>query len=89
MSSGGKTRLGGCRAGSWLVEMNLGVLEEDVPFDHHVANALISAFDTAASRVEGQIGSRSSLVTSALVEFRKRFTELFESNAGVAARNAE
>ncbi|KZX20517.1 DUF6531 domain-containing protein [Rathayibacter tanaceti] len=68
--------------------MDLGAIEEDVPFDDGVAKALIAAFDAAASAVAGQAGSRSSLVTTALADFRGRFAQVFESNARVAASDA-
>ncbi|PPF31162.1 DUF6531 domain-containing protein, partial [Rathayibacter tritici] len=69
--------------------MHLGAIEEDVPFDDGAAEALISAFDAAASMLVGQAGSRSSLVTTALAEFRGRFAQVFESNARVAASDVQ
>ncbi|WP_181024686.1 hypothetical protein [Rathayibacter rathayi] len=53
--------------------MDLGAIEENVPFDDGAAEALITAFDGAASMLVGQVGSRSSFVATALAEFRGRF----------------
>ena len=61
---------------------------EPVPFSDATADALIAAFTNAASDVEGQSGSRSSLVATASREFRGLFSELFAANAVTAARGA-
>ncbi|MDO5051724.1 MAG: DUF6531 domain-containing protein [Pseudoclavibacter sp.] len=62
--------------------------EEDVPFDDGVADALIAAAKGAADGIEGQAGSRSGYVSTGSSEFRGRFSELFASNARVAAADA-
>ncbi|GAB3749836.1 hypothetical protein GCM10028864_23860 [Microlunatus parietis] len=59
-----------------------------MPFDNDVADALIAAFDGAASTIEGQAGTRSSAVTSAKDDFKGHFSELFSGNASVAAADA-
>jgi RHS repeat-associated protein len=61
---------------------------EPVPFDDGTADALVTAFNDAASDIEGQSGSRSSLVTTASQEFRGLFSELFTTNAATAATGA-
>lgn len=67
---------------------DLGVYEQDVVFDNGTADALISAFDLAASKIEGQSGSRSSLVATAGAEFQGHFSQLFADNARVASADA-
>nr|AGU11059.1 RHS Repeat [uncultured organism] len=61
---------------------------EPVPFSNATADALIAALRDAASDVEGQSGSRSSLVATATTEFRGLFSELFSANAVTAAQGA-
>ncbi|MDY0945537.1 DUF6531 domain-containing protein [Frigoribacterium sp. CFBP9039] len=61
---------------------------EPVPFDNGTADALVTAFNNAADDIEGQSGSRSSLVTTASQEFRGLFSELFTTNAATAATGA-
>ncbi|PPI48668.1 type IV secretion protein Rhs [Rathayibacter toxicus] len=68
--------------------MDLGAIEEDVPFDNGTAEKLIAEFNAAAATLEGQGVSRSTAVTSALTEFRGRFAELFQSNARIAAQDS-
>ncbi|MFL4479905.1 DUF6531 domain-containing protein [Paeniglutamicibacter sp. ORCA_105] len=67
---------------------DLGVYEHDVVFDNGTADALISAFNLAASRIEGQSGSRSSLAATAGTEFQGHFSQLFADNARVASADA-
>ncbi|MFL4474281.1 DUF6531 domain-containing protein, partial [Paeniglutamicibacter sp. MACA_103] len=67
---------------------DLGVFEHDVVFDNGTADALISAFNLAASSIEGQSGSRSSLVATAGTEFQGHFSQLFADNARVASADA-
>ena len=67
---------------------DLGAIEEDVPFDVGTADALINACRTAASTITAQTGQRSSLVTTALTDFRGHFSELFTANAATAAGDA-
>jgi RHS repeat-associated protein len=67
---------------------DLGAIHEDVPFDFGVANALIAACENAAAAVEGQAGSRASWTNTALTDFKGHFSELFRSNAAVAAGDA-
>nr|WP_254456358.1 DUF6531 domain-containing protein [Paeniglutamicibacter quisquiliarum] len=66
----------------------MGAFEHDVEFDFGTANALIGAFRAAASKIEGQAGSRSSLVSAARTEFKGHFSQLFADNAGVASSDA-
>ena len=58
-------------------------------FSYAVAEAVQSAFVSAASRVEGQAGSRASYVSTAKADFRGHFSELFAANAATAAGDAE
>ena len=67
---------------------DLGAFEHDVVFDNGTADALISAFNLAASNIEGQSGSRSSLVATAGAEFQGHFSKLFADNARVASADA-
>ncbi|MGL3807884.1 DUF6531 domain-containing protein [Paeniglutamicibacter sp. R2-26] len=67
---------------------DLGVFAHDVTFDDGTADALISAFSTAASAIESQAGSRASYVATAGTEFKGRFSELFADNARVASADA-
>ncbi|HEY9290710.1 MAG TPA: DUF6531 domain-containing protein, partial [Microlunatus sp.] len=64
---------------------DLGAIDEDVPFDDGVADALIAACDGAAAKIEGQAGSRSSYVATASADFQGYFSRLFASNASVAS----
>ena len=68
---------------------NLGAIDGDVEFNFGHARTLKSAFTNAASLLETQASSRSSLVTTAREEFRGYFEELFASNARTAASDAE
>ncbi|BAK34420.1 hypothetical protein MLP_14060 [Microlunatus phosphovorus NM-1] len=67
---------------------DLGAIAEDVPFDFGTASTLATAFDNAATAVDGQAGSRSSWVTTGLTDFKGRFSEIFRTNAAVAASDA-
>ncbi|GAB2583246.1 DUF6531 domain-containing protein [Microlunatus antarcticus] len=67
---------------------DLGAIEEDVPFDAGTADTLISACRAAASAITGQTGSRASWVSTAMTDFRGRFSELFADNAATAAGDA-
>ena len=67
---------------------DLGAIEEDVPFDFGVASTLATACDNAATAVDGQAGSRASWVTTGLTDFKGHFSELFRTNASVAAGDA-
>lgn len=58
-------------------------------FSYAVAEGVQSVFESAASRVEGQAGSRASYVSTAKAEFRGHFSELFAANATTAAGDAE
>lgn len=64
---------------------DLGAIEDDVPFDDGTADTLIAACRTAASAIDGQAGQRASWVTTAMTDFKGRFSELFKANAGTAA----
>lgn len=64
---------------------NLGVFDRDVDFDFGTADALSRAFKAAATKIEGQGGSRSSLVATAKADFQGHFSQLFSDNARVAA----
>ncbi|WP_187977399.1 DUF6531 domain-containing protein [Mycetocola sp. JXN-3] len=70
-------------------EKELGVFSKDVTFDFGTADALIGAFNAAASQVSGQGGSRGSLVATAGTEFRGVFAELFQQNARTASTDRE
>ena len=63
----------------------LSFIDEPVPFDFGAADALISACQTAASSVDGQVGQRWSLVSKGSTDFKGHFSELFAQNASVAA----
>ena len=67
---------------------DLGAIEEDVPFDEGTADTLIAACRAAASTIDGQAGSRSSWVTTAMTDFKGHFSELFSTNAATAAGDA-
>ena len=68
--------------------VDLGAIDEDVPFDAGAADALIAACTGAASAIEGQAGARASYVTTAMKEFRGHFSGLFSDNAGTAKGDA-
>jgi len=44
---------------------DLGAIDEPVPFDFGAAEALVTAARAAASSVDGQVGPRLSLVSTA------------------------
>ncbi|WP_432477897.1 DUF6531 domain-containing protein [Nocardioides sp. GXQ0305] len=67
---------------------DLGAIEEDVRFDYGAADRLASLCDSAAGVIDGQAGSRASWKNTALTEFRGHFSQLFRSNASVAAADA-
>lgn len=58
-------------------------------FSYAVAEAVQSVFESAASRVEGQAGSRASYVSTAKTDFQGHFSDLFAANAVTAAGDAE
>ncbi|MDR0991132.1 MAG: DUF6531 domain-containing protein [Propionibacteriaceae bacterium] len=62
---------------------DLGAYAEDVRFNHEAATTLATACRNAASTLDQQAGSRASLVTAALTEFRGYFAELFTDNADI------
>jgi len=68
--------------------MDLGAIDERVPFDAGAADALIAACRTAASFVDGQAGHRWSLVHRASADFRGSFSRLFAQNALTASADA-
>lgn len=57
-------------------------------FTYAVAEAVKSAFESAASRIEGKAGSRASYVSTAKSDFKGHFSELFAANAATAAGDA-
>ncbi|MCQ2001005.1 DUF6531 domain-containing protein [Arthrobacter zhaoxinii] len=57
-------------------------------FVYSVAEGLKSAFEDAASRLDGQAGSRASYVSTGKQEFNGQFANKFQDNAGVAAADA-
>ncbi|PZE37810.1 DUF6531 domain-containing protein [Curtobacterium sp. MCPF17_031] len=57
---------------------------DPIEFDVATADALGSAMRSAASAIDGQVGSRQSYVSTASQEFRGHFSELFTENASVA-----
>ncbi|WP_152364027.1 DUF6531 domain-containing protein [Microlunatus speluncae] len=67
---------------------DLGAIDEKVPFDHDVADALIAAFDAAATDIDGQTAVRATSVSTGTVDFKGHFSELFSGNASVAAADA-
>ena len=68
--------------------VDLGTFAHDVDFDFGTANALIGAFRAAATKIESQAGSRSSLVATARADFKGHFSQLFADNARVASSDA-
>ncbi len=66
----------------------LGAIDEDVPFDNGAADDLISAFNTAASDIDGQAAGRSGFVSTAEKDFHGHFSDLFTNNASVASSDA-
>ena len=68
--------------------VDLGAIEEDVPFDAGAADALIAACTAAASAIDGQVGSRASYVTTAMKDFKGYFSGLFADNASTAKGDA-
>lgn len=67
---------------------DLGGIAADVVFDAGVADALATGCDTAATAIDDQAGLRALWSATALTDFRGRFSELFRSNAQVAAGDA-
>lgn len=63
-------------------------IDQDVPFDHAAANALVTACNNAASAIEGQTGSRASWVTHGLEEFKGYYSQLFQQNGRTQASDA-
>ena len=57
-------------------------------FSYAVAGSVRSAFESAASRLEEQSGSRASHVASAKEDFKGHFSEVFEANAATARNDA-
>lgn len=57
-------------------------------FSYAVAEAVQSVFESAASRLEEQSGSRASYVASAKEDFKGHFSEVFEANAATARNDA-
>lgn len=57
-------------------------------FSYAVAGSVMSAFESAASRLEEQSGSRASHVASAKEDFKGHFSEVFEANAATARNDA-
>lgn len=68
-----------------MVDSRLHGIEEDVRFDHGVADELISAFKAAAESIGTQTGARAAAVSTAKVDFSGHFSELFTSNADIGA----
>ena len=58
-------------------------------FSYAVAGSVRSAFESAASRLEEQAGSRASHVAAAMEDFRGHFSEVFEANAATARNDAK
>ena len=69
--------------------VDLGAIDEDVPFDAGAADALIAACTGAASEIEGQVGSRASYVSTAMKDFEGYFSGLFSDNAATAKGDAQ
>ncbi len=67
---------------------DLGAIDEDVRFDYGAADRLASLCDAAAGVIDGQAGSRASWRNTAMTDFRGHFSQLFRSNAAVAAADA-
>ncbi|GAA3589087.1 hypothetical protein GCM10022198_11150 [Klugiella xanthotipulae] len=57
-------------------------------FNYGTADGLVSAFNNAASTVEGQSASRASYVTTGQQDFQGHFANLFTANASTAASDA-
>ncbi|GAA1493542.1 DUF6531 domain-containing protein [Curtobacterium herbarum] len=57
---------------------------DPIEFDDATADALGSAMRSAASAIDGQVGSRQSYVSTASQEFRGHFSDLFTENASIA-----
>jgi len=69
--------------------MGLGPIEEDVRFDHGAASRLKSLCNAAAGVIEGQVGSRSSWVSTARADFAGYYSELFARNQENAKLDAD
>ena len=67
---------------------DLGAIDEPVPFDFGAAEALVTAARAAASSVDGQVGQRWSLVSTASKDFTGVFSQLFAQNALTASGDA-
>ncbi len=67
---------------------DLGAIEQDVPFDHAVAERLIALCDGAASTITGQSGSRRAWESTAAQDFRGHFADLFRDNQSTARADA-
>lgn len=61
---------------------------DPIEFDNATADALASAMRSAASAIDGQLGSRQSYVSTASMEFRGHFSQLFTANASIAKSDA-
>src|SRR3712207_147765 len=68
--------------------MDLGAIDEPVPFDFGVADALINVCRTSASSVDSQVGQRYSLVHTGWTDFKGHFSQLFAQNALICSADA-
>lgn len=62
---------------------------EPTRYNYAAADTLKSNAETLASQLDGQRGSRSSLVTQAMADFRGYYSEVFDNNADVASRSSQ
>lgn len=63
-------------------------IEENVPFDHGAADRLIAACRATAGVIDEQRGPRSSWTSTAMTQFRGRFSRLFQANCDVERGDA-
>ncbi|WP_146067416.1 DUF6531 domain-containing protein [Arthrobacter sp. SX1312] len=57
-------------------------------FSYGVAGSVRRAFESAATRLENQSGTRTSYVTAAKEDFKGHFSEVFQTNGSTAASDA-
>lgn len=67
---------------------DLGVFEEDVPFDWEGADRLARSFDDLADRVESQMPTRDGDLGHAMRDATGRWAQLFGERAGVGMGDA-
>ena len=67
---------------------DIGAYKENVKFSSHDAQGLISACNSAALMIEGQVGLRQSWRTTGAEQFKGYFSTLFQTNGATQVKDA-